>query len=111
LELVWSFKRWLTKPVIVDSGVDRPFQLRCVSLLLLAGGWAVFFAACLVATWAHLRQIPIATFSDWFSTSYVDGLSWTLNFAYVAGGTIFYAGLLSVMAFDRRDGIPLWPAE
>lgn len=106
LELVLSLKRWLAKPVIVDSGVDRPFKLRRISFLLLAGGWVVFFAACLIATWARMQQIPVATFTDLINGAN-DGLAWSLNFSYLAGGAMFYAGLLSVPVFDRRDGIPL----
>lgn len=111
MELVLSLKRWLAEPVIVDSGIDRPFRLRRLSLLLLAGGWGVFLAACLVAMWARFQQIPIATFTDLFTADRVDSLSWTVHLAYVAGGVMFYLGLLSVLIFDRRDGIPLWLPE
>lgn len=111
MDLVLSFKRWLAKPVITDSGVDRPFKLRRVSLLLLAGGWAVFLAACLIAFWARSQGLPVATFTDLFNQPAGDSLAWSVNLGHLAGGIVFYSGLVSVMAFDRRDGIPTFASD
>jgi len=107
-------RRWLTRPVIEDSGFDRPFRLRRASLLLLVGGWAVFLGSILIGAWLVHQRVPLHGIADlWGGGDFIVNATsqWARHAAEAVGAASFFAGLASVPLFDRRDRIPVWRVD
>lgn len=111
---------WLCHPVIEHHESDRPFRLRRMSAIMLALGWALFLTSCLIGLYAVHNGLPVYN-----SLDPMTGATWRFGMASVRiepeslatfmqlklavtltgvlGATLFFAGLVSVHAFDRLD--------
>lgn len=111
---------WLCGSVIEHHDADRPFRLRRMSALLLSLGWVLFLVSCLIGYYAVQNGLPVynsfdaATGATWkFGVpsvriepdALVAFMQWQLavTITGVLGATLFFAGLISVHAFDRLD--------
>ena len=103
-----SLSNWLARPVLEVAEVDRPFRLRRVSVLLLAGGWVVFLVSCLIGTWLARHNVPILGYVE---LTQCRGVTNSVNpylqilrgVTEAVGGAAFIGGMLSVAVFDRLD--------
>lgn len=112
--MLTSLSRWLTSPVVEDFGIDRPFRLRRVSLMLIAAGWLTFLVSCLLGLWLKNAHTPVFGWVDVLrgvSVSSMTAVQYAKLASEVAGGLMFIAGMFSVSLFDRQDRIPVWKAE
>ncbi|HEX8323258.1 MAG TPA: hypothetical protein VF595_05020 [Tepidisphaeraceae bacterium] len=111
-----SLLNWLNKPVIQDSGVDRPFRLRLLSVVMMASGWAIFLVSCLIGLWLARYNTPIL---NWAELVQCRGLTNSIHpylqllrgATEAVGAVLFIGGMLSVALFDRRDRIPVWKMD
>jgi hypothetical protein len=107
--------RWLATPVVEDFGIDRPFRLRRISLLLLAGGWATFLVSCLLGLYLVRQGVRLHNAADLLtgvtSAGEYCALQWACRLTEALGAASFFAGLGSVTFFDKRDRIPVWRCE
>lgn len=111
-----SLFRWLSQPIIDDAGVDRPFRLRLLSAVLLAGGWCVFLVSCLIGWWLARQNVPILAWADLIqcrglTNSHEPLLQVIRGGTEAVGATAFIGGMLSVALFDRSDRLPGWRAD
>ena len=100
-----SILRWLTTPVLEEQNADRPLRVRRLSLLLLAGGWTTFLVSCLCGCVLVRYHVPIR---GWAELTAGNGVGhrlwqWARTVSEAGGALAFFAGLLSVGFFDRRD--------
>ena len=120
MQLLNSARRWLVHCVIDHHGVDRPFRLRRVSLLLLSAGWIGFLTALLIGQWITGHDLPLFTLHEVLHgimhtrNAVLDPLPeaqqhlfiaafWVMHALQWVGASLFFAGLASVALFDQRD--------